>query len=172
MVDIETLGTRPGSVILSIGACVFNEKGTGNFARFYRNINVLSSLLAGLTVDEETVDWWRKQSDEARGSLFPGSANLYPALTDFATFIDKNDYVWAKGPDFDLVMIHEAYRAIGARIPWSFRNARDVRTMLWLGEALGIKYEPVDRSVAHNALHDALYQAHQVSTVMKKIWQL
>jgi hypothetical protein len=45
MIDIETLGTRPGSVILSIGACRFGADGIGE--EFYRAIDVLDSLMAG-----------------------------------------------------------------------------------------------------------------------------
>ena len=65
MVDLETLGTAPGSVILSIGAVRFDvEKGL--LDEFYVNIDVESSQRLGLTIDGDTVMWWLKQSDAAR----------------------------------------------------------------------------------------------------------
>lgn len=38
MIDIETLGTRPGSVILSVGAVMFDRHGVGHGETFYMNV--------------------------------------------------------------------------------------------------------------------------------------
>lgn len=159
MVDIETLGTRPGSVILSIGAVRFDESGLGE--QFYRAIDVFDSLMHGLVVDPDTVGWWREQSAVARGALKP-ALPLREVLAGFTAFVTKPPVpcVWAKGPDFDLVMLGAAYRALGMKQPWSYRNARDVRTMLALAP-LGGQLVP---GVKHNALDDAVYQAEQVRT--------
>lgn len=161
MVDIETLGTKPGSVILSIGACRFDEDGVGG--RFYRAIDVFDSLMHGLKVDEATVGFWRLQSPEARGVLKPAHY-LLDVLADFADFykaraIDEPPpCLWAKGPDFDLVMLEAAYAAAGQKKPWSYRAARDVRTVLALGRYPSVPVE----GTKHNALDDAVNQANQV----------
>lgn len=163
MVDIETLGTDPGSVILSIGAVRFNKQKTGQ--TFYRAINVLDSILAGLKVDEKTAAWWRTQPDEAVGPLYP-QRPLKTTLAEFSSFVTGHDTIWAKGPDFDLVLLDHAYRAAGLRVPWSFRNARDVRTIL----ALSPKRKPVvDLGTKHMALDDAVYQARQVISAYRKL---
>lgn len=64
MIDLETMGTRPGSAILSIGACSFDPNWLGGSdsdhepgeARrtFYQNITLASCLDAGLTIDAAT----------------------------------------------------------------------------------------------------------------------
>lgn len=72
MIDLETFGTRPGSVIVSIGAVEFSMDGIGE--AYYRAIDVASSLLAGLTIDEITVKWWREQDILAQRPLIGGSA--------------------------------------------------------------------------------------------------
>lgn len=72
MVDLETLGTAPGSVILSIGAVRFDVE-EGLLDEFYVNIDVESSQRLGLTIDGATVMWWMKQSDAARAKLSEGS---------------------------------------------------------------------------------------------------
>lgn len=109
MVDIESLGLKPGAVILSIGAVQFSDAGFG--ASFYRAIDVFDSLMHGLTINPETVEWWRKQSAEARGALMSDPHPLDAALQDFAKFLDRRPLeteVWAKGPDFDLVLLEAA----------------------------------------------------------------
>ncbi len=65
MIDLETLGTRPGSVILSIGAVEF-DRDLGLGREFYVELNQASSITAGLTTDDATVDWWLDQEDAAR----------------------------------------------------------------------------------------------------------
>jgi DNA polymerase III epsilon subunit-like protein len=65
MVDIETLGTKPSSTILSIGA-VFFDIETGELGeRFYMNIDPKQDR----SIDPSTVMWWMVQSSEARNSL-------------------------------------------------------------------------------------------------------
>jgi hypothetical protein len=173
MVDIETLGTKPGSVILSIGAVRFDESGVGT-ERFYRPIDVLDGLMHGLTVDQATVGWWRMQSAEARGALQPGRP-LRETLEHFRTFVSvpgpytkPAEYFWAKGPDFDLTLLAAAYDAVGVKVPWSYRNSRDVRTILALApgaaEQCGRQEHP-----AHHALGDAELQAWQVIESAKQL---
>lgn len=168
MVDLETLGTRPGSVILSIGAVQFSDAGLG--AEFYRVIDVFDSLMAGLVVDPETVGWWRQQSPEAKGAIGDPHVRwrLGEALRDFAKFVDRAPQaypIWAKGPDFDLVLLESAFLAAGIRKPWNFRDARDVRTILSLKPDIPL----VRAGHKHNALDDAQYQAAQVMAVYQDL---
>jgi hypothetical protein len=159
MVDIETLGTKPGSVILSIGACEFGDGGVG--AKFYRPVDVFDSLMHGLAVDQATVGFWRLQSAEARGALQP-ALPMHATLVAFQDFLTGAgaECVWAKGPDFDLVLLQAAYEAVGLTRPWAYRNARDVRTILALAPGAG-DLEP-GTLPKHHALADAEYQARQV----------
>jgi hypothetical protein len=167
MVDIETLGTRPGSVILSIGACRFDESGIG-VARFYRPIDVFDSLMNGLTVDTTTVGWWRMQSAEARGALAPGRP-LVETLGAFQAFLNavEGSYLWAKGPDFDCVLLDAAYQATGVKRPWRYNLTRDVRTILSTAGLSPVNRDPGE--VEHNALGDAVYQAKSVILAAEKI---
>lgn len=171
MIDIETLDTHPGGVILSIAAVSFGIFGV-HTTKYYQNIDVLSSVMAGFTVDPKTVAWWNKQ-DLTTFNIFKGKTTpIRNALAHLSEFIRKDDQVWAKGPDFDLVLLSHAYDKLGMRVPWSFRNARDVRTMLWMGKALGINLEEGMKPVPftkHFALDDAIYQANQVAALVRKV---
>lgn len=161
MIDIETLGLKPGSVILSVGAVKFDKRKTKE--TFYRAIDVLDSLLLGLTVDPDTIKWWSQQSDQAKGALRP-THSVKAVLSDLGTFLKGSGEIWAKGPDFDLVLLEAAYSKLGTKIPWSFRDARDVRTVLSLApstvKATGVK---------HTALDDAVYQAKQVIQSLRRL---
>lgn len=168
MVDIESLGIVPGSAILSVGAVYFGDEGLG--AEFYRTVDLFDSLMHGLTIDVETVGWWRDQTPAARAVASDAGArrSLGDALHEFARFIDVAPgahCLWAKGPDFDLVMLQAAYRAAGLKRPWSFRHARDVRTAVAM--ARGVAFGA--REQKHHALEDAKYQAEQIRIVYKHL---
>jgi len=162
MVDIESFGAESGSVVVSIGACVFDPDKIGE--HFYRALDVTDSLLYGLTIDVDTMTWWRGQHPDAKGALRP-QVRLMDGLADFARFVGEADEVWAKGPDFDLVLLDAVYRATGQRIPWKYRNARDVRTMLSL---VPPPPDP-DPGTKHHALHDAIRQARQVQFALANL---
>ena len=67
MLDLETLGTTPGCVVLSIGAVEFDLDGIKS--EFRAHIDVDSSTALGLKVDARTVMWWLDQSKEAQNAL-------------------------------------------------------------------------------------------------------
>ncbi len=168
MVDIETLGSRPGSIILSIGAVEFSNEAVGGRI-FFRRISIGSSILAGFTMDESTVKWWTEQSREAQDKSFycPGGAYVGAALRDFAAYVssDKDTLVWAKGPDFDCVLLEAAYQKCGLHKPWHYRNTRDVRTIFGLAQ-----YKPAAKAtVEHDPVEDAIEQAKGVVEAANKL---
>lgn len=171
MIDLETMGTRVGSAILSIGACYFDPQ-TGKIGEhFYEAIRLKTCLDAGLSQDDSTVEWWGKQSTESQTAAFAGIESLANVLARFTGFI-KNPgqiQVWGNGSVFDIPMLEAAFEACLYTIPWKFWNIRDVRTVVEMGQVIGIDPKrdiPFD-GVAHNALADALHQAKYVSV----IWQ-
>lgn len=156
MIDIETLGTAPGSVILSIGAVAFDAE-TGEFGdEFYVAIDPQSAVSAGLTMDVSTLKWWMDQSEDARQEAFSGEDSIWNALIDFDDYVRRIDAtrVWAKPPSFDLVLLEAAFRKVGIDIPWHYKTPRDCRTLFDLTNAT----QP-DVGTAHNALDDAKSQA-------------
>ena len=60
MLDIETFGTTPGCVVLSIGAVEFDLDGIKG--EFHAHIDVDSSTALGLKVDARTEKRWLEQS--------------------------------------------------------------------------------------------------------------
>lgn len=94
MLDLETLGTRPGSVITSIGAVKF---AAGQITSdFYVRIDMQSSVEAGLVIDPATLLWWLQRSEKARSELLAPSVPLRSALEAFRVWVgDPDSEVWA-----------------------------------------------------------------------------
>lgn len=164
MLDLETFGTKPGSVLRSIGAVAFDLSGkTG--VEFYRNISEQSCLDAGLTKDQSTVDWWAQQSPESQTALLIDPQPLPTVVAEFHRWFSVNGvYVWSHGANFDEPLWQAASRAVGQTPPWKFWNSRCTRTTYHI-----MNFDP--RSVArqgtyHNALDDAKYQAQCVSIAL------
>lgn len=177
MLDLETLGTAPGSVILSIGACVFDENGPldGCDNRFHLNIDVERTVDAGFLMDTSTALWWMKQGDAARGALLAGQKGAvgpHVAMVDFCEWLkrvapdDKARFIWGKGPSFDCGLLAAAYRLMRLPTPWRYPNERCVRTVAAMRPDIA---EPVREGVHHSALDDALHQARHVGAVMRAL---
>ena len=73
MIDLETLGTKPDCVVLTLGAIKFNPyKQTEPDKGLYIRLNVDEQTKMGRSVDDGTLEWWGKQDkairDEALGA--------------------------------------------------------------------------------------------------------
>ena len=155
MLDLETLGTRPGSVIRSIAAVEFEFNGKIG-ETFYRNIDLRSCEDAGLIIDPDTAAWWSQQSKEAQKQLLVDQQKLVDVVLAFGRWFNHDAYLWAHGAAFDPVLWQAATEAVGEGIPWKFWNVRDTRTVFDLR-----RFDPRDISrdtLPHSALDDARWQ--------------
>lgn len=157
MVDIETLGTGAGCVILSIGARFFDPQNSkvSKGVSFYERIDIFDSLLSGLTIDPKTLEWWSTQSDEAKGSIsFKTGKPLKYVLTEFSRWFTQSggEKFWCQGPTFDAIILGAAYEKLGMEVPWKHWNVRDTRTVY---DICGFDPKAEKREgVYHHALDD------------------
>lgn len=166
MLDLETLGIRPGSIIRSIGAVVFDPK-TGQLGdAFYANITRASCEKVGLTTDQSTLDWWAQQSEAAQAALLVDPIPLIEALAGFHGWWGKvgGEFIWAHGAEFDPVLLGCAYRAERVEPPWKFWNVRCCRTVLALANR---RVDSTRTGDHHNALDDAKSQALAVAAALR-----
>lgn len=177
MVDMETMGNGPDAPIVSIGA-VFFDPSTGNTgAEFYQVVSLESSMSFGMKPDASTIQWWLKQSSEARSAIIVDEAmGLRESLELLADFIAENAangshtvQLWGNGCSFDNVILRRAYALTDTPLAVPFWNDRDVRTMVELGKSVGInpRFDIPFEGDMHNALSDARHQVKYVSA----IWQ-
>lgn len=140
MLDIETLGNKTNSVILSIGACYF-DPSTGDIGnKFNEHIKAESCVEYGLNLDASTVMWWLSQDKEAQTKITEGQNNaghLFDVLSELCNFINQDAQVWGNGATFDNAIVKNAFDKCGITPPWKFWNDRDVRTIVELGYQIG-----------------------------------
>lgn len=179
MVDMETMGNGPDAPIVSIGA-VFFDPSTGNTgAEFYRVVSLESSMSFGMKPDASTIQWWLKQSSEARSAILVDEAmGLREALELLADFIAENAangshtvQLWGNGCSFDNVILRRAYALTETPFSVPFWNDRDVRTMVELGKSVGInpRFDIPFEGDMHNALSDARHQVKYVSAIWQRL---
>jgi exodeoxyribonuclease VIII len=178
MIDIETMGKKPGAPVVSIGAVFFAPDTGETGAEFYQVISLESCMSFGAVPDASTILWWLKQSAEARSEILVDDAvGLVEALEMFDSFIADNAangsrkvQLWGNGSSFDCSLIETAFELADIPFPIERWNYRDVRTVVEMGKAVGInpRYEIPFEGDLHHALDDARHQVKYVS----KIWQV
>lgn len=163
MLDLETLGTTPGCVVLSIGAVFFDPLG-GLGEELYGVLSIDSCTGHGLKIDPNTQNWWNNRSEEAQRVLLDArsaeAATLIDGLQLFTKWVKEkrsaDAFVWGNGSDFDQPVITAAYNAVGMNPPWRFWNNRCFRTLKALYPQVPA---PPRVGTYHNALDDAKTQA-------------
>jgi hypothetical protein len=165
MIDLETLGTRPGDTILSIGAVWFTPEGKEK-STFYCTINQESSRAAGFRAQKSTIEWWQKQSPEARAAAFKGELSVESALKQFAMWLPpgESNLIYGNGANFDNTLLAAAYRAVKQDVPWKFWNDRCYRTISAMFQTARVERV----GTYHNALDDARTQVQRLANMVKE----
>lgn len=162
--DIETLGLRPGSLILSIGMVAFTLQG-GEVASFYAEPSKEEQKALGRIVDPDTQRWWNSQNETAQQVLHSPGIPIVDVLTGVGSFLSRftsGAYqiggVWGYGSDFDNAAVQDLSRDAGFGAPWPYGKNRCGRTVV---ELAGLP-KPPNVGTHHNALDDARFQATRI----------
>lgn len=164
MLDLETMGNGPNAAIIAVGAVMFDRRSAFQGRGFYRQIDLRSSVNAGLKMDPDTVLWWLQQGKAARNAFKDnGSAGLPLdlVLNDFTQWLPKEPIVWGNGAAFDNVILASAYQVCNLKQPWKFWNDRCYRTIA----AMHPDQKQVQLGTHHNALDDAISQAEHLIAI-------
>jgi len=145
MMDIETLGTKPGSIVLSVGLVRFNPRpvGAGNpvqssevlkMSSLRVNFDAKELAQKGFLMDADTVKWWVFQGEEARKNAFDPSKEtiktLAEGLADIQRFFEPKDRVWGNGANFDIPLVEALYdKSLWSKYPWGYSKVRCYRTV-------------------------------------------
>jgi hypothetical protein len=169
MLDIETLSTRPESVVLTLGAVKFDPWAdeVDTESGLYLRIDVDEQLVLDRHVQQETVDWWGTQPEDVREEALGEQerTGLDDSIDQLNRFLVGSNSIWCQGPAFDIVILENLYRQMGRPTPWQFWQIRDSRTLF------GVHGDPREkgRTGAHNALIDCYYQARAVQHIYKTV---
>ena len=179
MIDTETLGRTPGSVVRSVAAIEFDPQTGETGRRKVWKIDLADSIRYGFRIEASTLKWWMMQPDEARREFVEGAETpLEDFLEDFMQFIaatdEGNDFtLWCLQLDFDVAMLRSmyswynlnVYRCDEEVLPWDFRKVRDVRPYMDALDSAGLL--PPKVADRHTPLADCLAQINYVYLVEK-----
>jgi hypothetical protein len=159
MIDIETLGTNPDCVVLSVGAVKFDPYTSNEpHSKTLWRPGVDEQLKADRSVDQGTLEWWSKQADHIREEAFSefGRVDLDMFFKDLNRYLVGVDKIWCQGPQFDMVILEDLYRQFNHHRNWAYWQVCDCRTIF--------NMMPVDPRKAiqqnlHSADEDSYWQA-------------
>ena len=178
-IDIETADTGPTAAITQIGVAIMDHSGSilDHLGRNFKIDITDYDDWPQFKVHVGTMLWWATQDPVARLAAFgvynpsrmesvnEDRLRLAHAVQQFCEHIANipgKIKVWAKPPSFDLVIIQHAFKVLGYKCPWGFRDERCLRTLLDLtpkdASIHGMPFE----GAQHDAYVDALHQLKQI----------
>ena len=183
MVDLETLDTRVGAVVLSIGAVIWrtNVNGAGDLSyeiedRFLRKFDLDEQFAGMRSVSQSTLLWWMQQDPTARAEAFdPVRQPVASVLGEFYGWsterVNNINHFWASPATFDFPIIETLAEQFGCLVPWTYRQKYDVRTVV--NEA---SYSAKDHvvqpglvGIAHTPVYDCEWQIDLLTAARNRI---
>lgn len=167
MIDIETLGTEPGCVVLSVGAVKFDPFNSETpHAPMLWKLDIDSQSNKGRIIRDDTIEWWGKQDAHVQEAAF--SIDDRVTVEDFMKELNKwvngVEKIWCQGPQFDMVILENLYEQYEHHHNWAFWQIMDCRTIF--------NMLPVDpRKAIQENLHDALADAHWQAVCVQQTYK-
>ncbi len=191
--DLETCALCPTAAVLSLGAVAWTRDGDDSpfiqldgkddhSSEYLAHVDLRSSFLDGFTFDQDTANWWSKQSEAAKRAVLADDEEGSPCLPveivvgGFFLWIDKitEDYnaddvnLWCQGSDFDIAILRNICNRYHLAIPVKYTNFRDHRTFFIEGARLicdkvGVEFDPkkaykmVEEYDGKNVPHDPIF---------------
>jgi hypothetical protein len=152
--------------VIQIGAVEFNRE-TGELGKEFKvNVDAQSAVNSGATLNASTIEFWMKQNDDARNSVMASpKIPIYEAFDDLNKFLSRSKYIWSHAT-FDFVILCETLRRLKIKPKFSYRSARDIRTLVDLSGGLTTVAR---EGTHHDALDDAKFQAKYCSEMLQRI---
>ena len=132
---------------------------------FYVRVTQDSCKKLNMEVNKDTLEWWNLQSEESKYEAFINKDRIQikDALINLSKFLKNSKYIWAHSPNFDCIILENAYKLCNLEIPWKFYNLRDTRTLYDLGK-VALKNND-------NNKHHSLYDCYNQIATLKKAFK-
>ena len=120
-----------------------------------------------MDISKDTLNWWNSQLDEHKyeAILHKDRTNIHDALKSLTKFVKNSKYIWANSPNFDCIILENAYKLCNLEIPWKFYNLRDTRTIYDLGN---VSLKLIGKT-QHHALYDCYNQILALNKALKNL---
>lgn len=170
MIDIETLGNTPDATVLTIAAIAFDRMGNYGMVADPRDLDYFYCRVEvdnqNRQINDDTVEWWAKQDEEAKEEAFhPDNrlplAEAMKGLNEWAAGADR---YWANGVGFDFNILESCNRQLNNRSPWQFWQVLDARTIYKL-----VPDHFIPKNNKHHALWDCLSQIQRLTECFHKL---
>lgn len=177
MIDCETLGLTPGTIVRTVSLVEF-EPITGKTGRKQTwTINLQDSIKAGFRIEAGSLKWWMMKSEEARKAFVATpeeETSLVSFVAEFVEWFKQYNgkvVLWNLQVDFDTALIspYLAYyymhimRNDSYELPWNRKLRVDVRPFMEIYRTLH-----ADIKTPHTSIDDCMLQIEAVAEVFKK----
>lgn len=172
MIDLETLDTKPGGVVLSAGLVRFDptlgrvqdtEELREKSLKVVFDLN--ESISNGFTMSASTLKWWFRQSKQAQeASFFAQESSISDGLLKINNYLTRGDKVWGNGANFDIPLLEAYYNRRHLPLPWAYNKVRCHRTMVNTHLMHPAGHVPAN-VLAHDPVTDSIYQAQMLQSI-------
>ena len=185
MTDIEVYSDGDGNRVFQLSAVAFDLDGRINSPHeLLQNEDCFFDAVTStypFPVEPQTIEWWAREEQRAAAAnlraLVAKDDQRPPVLLEnFSRFListlGRRGGHWANPPTFDLKIVRDLYAYVGVVPAWSYKQQRDMRTIMELARRLASAKRPsIDETglVKHNGLHDAVSQAVLVQSAYKAL---
>lgn len=168
MTDLETFGTSPDSVISTLGVVKFDPFTKVIIDSRYYRLDVDDQLNRGRATDDSTLEWWGKQNPEVLEEVLgeEGRTPVAQVIEEYHKFVWNSKFFWSHGANFDMVLMESLYKTYVKPLSWQYHQVRCSRTLFGL---VGNPVLPDVGGGKHNALTDAIRQAHGVQNAVRTL---
>lgn len=169
MTDIETIGTKPGCVVLSAAFVRFSDEASISI-----NLSIPDQTALGMTQDESTLAFWREQDAKHPGVWAAATSNPVPLATalpyinqwlDWAV-PDGDMLIWCHGAPFDCPILDELFRRANVPCRWGGRDFWRIQDTRTLYNLAGVNVKDYACPPPHVALNDALAQTRAANAAL------
>ena len=181
VLDLETLSVDSNAKIISIGAVSLSDQ-LNITGYFYIPVKLGKLISDSFTVDVPTFNWWIQQSRNAIDALnLIDGFSITQAITQFCVWLgvhplglNKNTpkiqtKLWGNGPEFDNIILKNAFDCTGTVWPFAYNSAQSLRTIRYINDTLDLDAGFPEPYIKHHALYDAEAEAIYFQNVMKRL---
>lgn len=168
VVDLETLSTRLDAVVVATGFVIIDRTDSTyhELHTYYAPLR-FDNQLGHRHVDGDTMRWWMKQNDIARGEFAKTEfgITLSKSLSEMTDLFNQYqiDEVWSKGANFDIAILEYYMKTMTSTEAWTYKKPRCFRTIQALFPDC-----TENTPVKHHALEDARDEAKELHRITQK----